>query len=356
MHTLRDMADQPSEWLTETNEVGVMLADSCMYQRIYPKDDPMREESLSLRWSSFYGLALPLVKSGLCVRPLQLDNVRRYANYLDDYKTIVLSYEFMKPESPDLHNAIAQWVRGGGKLLIVGDGSDSFHDIREWWNAGDANYHSPAEHLLQTLGLARDCADGVYAVEQGFVGVFGTHPAKIAQEGDVCDAYLARFTAMLNAANVELKPSNKLLLRRGPYVVVGVLDESTDSLCTVSGTYVDLYDDTLSIVSDPSYAPGTVRLLREVGTGAAEILASSGRLSDEEISADALSFTLTGPSQMTAAVRVRLPKSAKIANLKVTAKVDGETIEANVVGEPIGHTALLRFESSPDGVTAKLSW
>lgn len=131
-------------------EIGLLLADSAMYQRQYPhwseeasalKYDgtevaaELSEEQQSiLDWSAFYGLALPLLKHGAFVRPVQLDNAERFPGYLDAYRVLVLSYEFMKPESPGLHQALAQWVRQGGALVYVGDGSDEFHGVREWWN------------------------------------------------------------------------------------------------------------------------------------------------------------------------------------------------------------------------------
>ena len=108
MHTLRQMKDNAdSEWITKTSEVAVMIADSAMFQRICPVeggDD-------SPEFSSFFGLALPLLKGGIAARPVQLDNVKRFAGYLDAYKTMILSYEFMKPQSPDINGVIANWVK-----------------------------------------------------------------------------------------------------------------------------------------------------------------------------------------------------------------------------------------------------
>ena len=43
----------------------------------------------------FYGMSLPLLKYGLPVRPVQLDNVRRFAGYLDTLKVLILSYEYI---------------------------------------------------------------------------------------------------------------------------------------------------------------------------------------------------------------------------------------------------------------------
>ncbi|MBR4942218.1 MAG: hypothetical protein IKZ19_09500, partial [Clostridia bacterium] len=99
-HMLREMKDHSGKWLTESEEIGVLPADSGMYQCRYPVGDPKKKETDTINFSSFYGMAMPLMKGGICVRPVQLDNIRRYANYLEPYTTLVLSYEFMKPESP----------------------------------------------------------------------------------------------------------------------------------------------------------------------------------------------------------------------------------------------------------------
>ena len=120
--------------------------------------DFRRKGTRSFSIFPFYGLSLPL-KHGIPVRPLQLDNVRRYPGYLAPYRVLVLSYEFIKPEYPDIHNALAQWVQDGGALIYVGDDSDPYHGIRSWWNNDrkdepfGSKYNSPREHLFERLGL-----------------------------------------------------------------------------------------------------------------------------------------------------------------------------------------------------------
>ena len=355
MHTLRDMQDQPAEWISKTCEVGVILADSAMYQRVYPEGDPAREESQTVLWSPFYGISLPLIKQGLFVRHVQLDNVRLYAGYLDGYRTLVLSYEFMKPDSPDLHNAISQWVNEGGSLMVVGDGSDSFHSIRAWWNQSGADYNNPTEHLYECLGLGRTPTDGVYAVGKGQVCVHGVHPGAIAKEPEKCDAYFAAFTALMEAAGQQFTPGNDLVLRRGPYVVSAVLDEARCEFGrTIKGVYVDMFSDTLEVVQNPMVAPGEVALWYDVSAAeVGEIIAASGRVDGYVESDDGISFTLTGPSAMTAMIRVAIPAGATPA-LKVTVK--GESVAATIDAESQGNTALIKFASTPDGATVTVTW
>ncbi|MBQ7319076.1 MAG: DUF4350 domain-containing protein [Clostridia bacterium] len=356
MHTLRDMEGQPATWDSNTQEVGIMLADSAMYQRVYPEGDPAREESQTVLWSPFYGISLPLIKQGLFVRPVQLDNVRRYAGYLNSYRTLVLSYEFMKPDSPDLHNAIASWVQEGGTLMVVGDGSDSFHDIRAWWNQSGADYANPTEHLYECLGLGRTPADGVYSVGKGQVCVHGVHPSAIAKEPEKCDAYLGAFTALMEAAKQPFTPGNDLVMRRGPYVVSAALDESQyEAARTINGTYIDMFSDELEVVQNPVLQPGDVALWYDVNAAEEpDILAASGRVEDYALGEDGMTFTLIGPSAMKAALRIRLPRGKTAAT--VSASVDGEAISASVAVEALGGTALVNFESNPAGVKVELKW
>lgn len=355
MHTLRDMQGQEASWITDTKEVGVMLADSAMYQRVYPEGDPAREASESVLWSPFYGMTLPLIKSGLFVRPVQLDNVRRYAGYLNHYRTLVLSYELMKPDSPDLHNAIAAWVNEGGRLMVVGDETDSFHAIRAWWNRSGADYRTPTEHLYECLGLGRTPESGVYPVGRGQVCVHRVHPANIAKDSAQCDAYLAAFGAMMAAADEPFTQGNALLMRRGPYVVSAVLDESCcDESITVKGTFVELFDNDLQVVKNPVMNPGDVALWYDVTTAdPGDILAASGRIEDYQASEDGLTFRLIGPSEMNSMIRIAVPAGA-FPSLSVT--VGGERISSSIEVEALGNTALIQFASTPDGATVQIDW
>ena len=58
----------------------------------------------------------------------------------------------MKPNSPDFHFALSEWVQNGGALLYVGDGSDPYHGVPSWWNTGKKKDKTPAEHLFRSMG------------------------------------------------------------------------------------------------------------------------------------------------------------------------------------------------------------
>ncbi len=313
MHTLRQMAGQRGcKWLSETAEVGIAIADSAMFQRIYPRGSA---PEYSDHFNAFYGLALPLVKSGLAARPVQLDNIRRFPAYLDAYKTLVLSYEFCKPASPDINVAIAGWVQAGGVLVYVGDDTDPFHRAKDWWNTA-ANYRNPAEHLFEVLGLGRVPQNGTYRVGQGTVTVIRRYPGLLAHSADHADAYRSTVFYLLQKNGLDLIPTPSFKLRRGSYIVTAVMDEGDGGEEILSGMYVNLYDTALPVVTDPVLKVGSVGLwydlTRIYKTEGCEILALSGRADKLRRSPRSLSFTFRGPSEMTAAARIwtaRPPKS-----------------------------------------------
>ncbi len=321
MHALRDMKDQREiRWEGDNTEVAVAIADSAMFQRIYPGDENYTSidsgsANGALEFSPFYGLTLPLVKAGIAARPIQLDNVRRFPAYLDPYKTLVLSYEYMKPASPDIHEGLAGWVKNGGTLVYIGDGRDPFHRVREWWNSGENRYATPAEHLMQSLGLGKNPAAGTYDVGEGRVIVRIESPARLAEDADASDAYRDAMLALLGRG-----ATSSLILHRGAYAVTARMDEGDEGPDVLRGTYIDLFDDGLAVVEDPALTPDSVGLWYDVDkidkSAPAFLIALSGRAEKIAVSQRSLKFVSRSPSEMTVAARIRTkrpPKSVKIA-------------------------------------------
>ncbi len=321
MHALRDMKDQREiRWEGDNTEVAVAIADSAMFQRIYPGDENYTSidsgsANGALEFSPFYGLTLPLVKAGIAARPIQLDNVRRFPAYLDPYKTLVLSYEYMKPASPDIHEGLAGWVKNGGTLVYIGDGRDPFHRVREWWNSGENRYTTPAEHLMQSLGLGKNPAAGTYDVGEGRVIVRIESPARLAEDADASDAYRDAMLALLGRG-----ATSSLILHRGAYAVTARMDEGDEGPDVLRGTYIDLFDDGLAVVEDPALTPDSVGLWYDVDkidkSAPAFLIALSGRAEKIAVSQRSLKFVSRSPSEMTVAARIRTkrpPKSVKIA-------------------------------------------
>jgi len=342
MHLLRDMKSQSDvEWLSETPEVGVLIADSAMFQRICPAEGGDDGDE----FSSFFGLALPLVKAGIAARPVQLDNIRRFAGYLDSYRTLVLSYEFMKPSSPDINGMTAEWVRNGGRLVYVGDGSDPFCGVREWWNAGENDYTNPAEHLFEAMGLSRTPEDGVYHIGAGSVTVIRQAPRTLALEADAAEKYLTQVKSIVGDASRSC-----LILRRSSYVIAAAMDEGDDTPAVLNGTYIDLFDHNLSVLEDVILSSGQVGLYFDVSridkSQSSEIIALSGRAEKVKYGQRSLAFVSRSPSEMTVTGRIwtkRPPKS-----------ITADGIELSFEYEPDSETSCFSYPSDGKPVSVKI--
>ena len=95
---LNDMEQADVSWDCGTRGIGVVVSDTMMFQRGEPSpSDP--------DLGSFYGLAMPLVKHGMPAEPVQLENAIPGA----DTKVLLMTYEGMKPMTPDVH---APWPPG----------------------------------------------------------------------------------------------------------------------------------------------------------------------------------------------------------------------------------------------------
>ena len=346
MHTLRDMRDQKdTEWITKTADVGILMADSAMFQRFIPPAEGENDPS----FSGFYGQALPLLKAGVSARPIQLDNVRRFAGYLDPYKTLVLSYEYMKPSAPDIHHALAGWVRSGGTLLYVAQSGDPFRTVSEWWNSGLNAYDEPAEHLFESLGLGRTPADGVYEIGQGCAVILSVSPKTLAKDPAASDAYRDIVLGLLGA-----EASSALILRRGAYYVTAVMDEGDPAAVELKGFYINLYDDRLPVIEDPLLETGSVGLWYDVSridkTESSDILAIGARAERIEYGQRSLSFVSRAPSEMAVAARIwtrRPPKSVKVT-------ANGKTTALSFDYEPGSETSYFTYPSDGTPVKVKI--
>ncbi len=353
MHTLRDMKDQTEiKWETDTREVGVLLSDSAMFQRIYPDEYPQSAENEIAAYWPFFGIALPILKRGVCVRPVQLDNVRRYVGYLDRYQTLVLSYDFMKPTSPDINTALVGWVQNGGKLIYVGDGSDPFDSIQSWWNREGLDYNGPAEQLFEAMGLSRVPQQGCYAVGKGTVCYYPKTPRTIAANAEVSDDYAAAIGDWIGGYPKD----SELVLRRGNYVVAAGMDEFKQDRMpyTVKGLYIDLFDHQLSVVRDPQLYPGEVHLWYDAAkidrSQPAEVLAVSGRMEKLEISQRTLLVKIKGPADMVGCMRIYTARQPK----EILVTVKGKTEPSSHIYDIASRTSYFNYPSCPEGVTVKV--
>ena len=289
--------------------VAVLMANSLMFQRSPRKVEGYDDPQLS----NFYGEALPLVKRGVPVSIVHLENVA-YPDTWKGVKVLLMSYSNMKPLDPEAHKHIAAWVKAGGRLIYSGRDDDAFQRVQEWWNKNGNSYGAPSEHLFQLMGMPEKAAEGEYKYGKGKVYVIRKDPKEFALKagGD------AELMDIVRKSYGRLEEKNSFLLQRGPYVIAAVVDESEagDAPLQLKGDYIDLFSHELSYTSAPVVEPGTQAYLYDLRKVSdrrrPHIIASASRIYDEEHpSANEYRFMAKGPKNTKNIVCILLPRKSK---------------------------------------------
>ncbi|MHB9008332.1 MAG: hypothetical protein ACYDC1_15520 [Limisphaerales bacterium] len=331
-NALNDMNQSPVKWDCGTGRIGVVISDSLMFQR----GDPTPSDP---HLSHFYGLSLPLLKRGMPVTPVQLENAI-FPGFLDDLDLILLTYHGMKPLTPDVHPPLAAWVRQGGVLVVCDDDSDPYNSVREWWNSGGESHSTPREHLWEQLGLKPDTAPGLHRVGRGRVLWRKTDPAAFARESDGDSQLFAALRESTAGTRIRWRETNHLLLRRGRYLVAAGLDESVSAPAkTLRGRFVNLFDPELRVRTEVVLTPGSRWFLLDLDRTTRrgpEILASAGKALSATASRGEFRATVEGVIDTPAAILLRVPRKP----VRVT--LAGETLES-VRHEPAGNLLWIHF-------------
>jgi hypothetical protein len=316
-NALNEMEQTNVAWDCGATGLGVLIGDSLMFER----GDPSPSDA---GLNHIYGLALPFLKRGLPVQPVQLEDAV-IPGYLDHFHCLLLTYRGMKPLTPEVHRPLAEWVRRGGLLVVCDDDGDPFNAVREWWNTNGLRYATPRQHLFEQLGLAKDDPNPSSA-GQGRVVWIHRDPSQIAASPDG-DALLA--DAVRGAArNMETSPAphfqwgetNCLLLRRGPFVIAAGLDESIGGPArTLRGRFINLFDSELSLQREVTLAPATRFVLLDIDAPEVAdraLLAAGCRAVVQKQGGDAISVLVEGVANTPGAAlfrAARAPRSVLLA-------------------------------------------
>ncbi len=310
---LRDMKGLDAEWIdasdagsetapqpAPTEEIGVLLADSAMYQRAQPTTrdscgddlaDPNKPTPQEIAmFGDYVGLTTPLIKRGVPVASPVLDNLLRQPGYLDKFKVLILSYDFQKPSSPGIHAVLADWVARGGALIFVDSGKDPYNDAKDWWNASSKSYANPGDHLLASFGLEPGRGNCKKSYGKGWVYVDRKRPAFISRSAENGAEYCRLVADAAKETNAPFDERNYFLKRRGPYLLAAALKESTsDNPLQLKGHFVNLFDPNLEIVESIAIQPGERAWLLDLDRATIEapaVLASSCRVESQTTSDD----------------------------------------------------------------------
>ncbi|MBO4547911.1 MAG: hypothetical protein J5758_01720 [Abditibacteriota bacterium] len=340
---LNKMNQKSIEWDCGTRELGILVSDTMMFQRM----DPSPSDSA---FGSFFGMAMPLIKRGMPVAPVQLENVN-IKDYLKPYKVLFVTYEGMKPPREDIHTALADWVKDGGVLVFVDDDRDPYNKVKEWWNSDGKSYSCPRKHLFEALG-AND-TKGAQKIGKGTLIYSKESPAALshAKDGGETFAKIAREAVL--AADMDWNETNYFLLHRGPYVIAAGLDETElTGVRTLTGRFVNIFDPLLTVMNSVQLTPGSRYLLKDLGKldkTKACVLASSSKIAKERAMTDRITFTTEGPAGTTCATRLLLPKKP--------IRLEADNVEVlRAEWDAINSTYLLVYPNDVNPRTVSVFW
>ncbi|WP_069659226.1 hypothetical protein [Arcticibacter eurypsychrophilus] len=337
------------------NGIGVLMGNSLMFQR-FPTHNGFEDP----QFSNFYGQTFPLLKNGVPVQTVHMENLG-FETTLKDIKVLIMSYSNMKPMSDLVHKQLRDWVNKGGVLVYCGRDDDPYQTIMEWWNTKGNKYKAPSENLFQLLGLKVGTKTTKFTVGKGTVHIIRQNPKEFVMQAQASSGYIATIKEAYekDAKAGPLTFKNNLYLERGPYDIVSVMDENTNTTpYKISGPVIDLFDPSLPVLAQKVIKPGEQAFLYNISRmpnkTQPQVLASASRIYNEKTSSNTYSFVAKSPVHTINSMRVRLPALPKEIVIKDS---KGQQLNGfkNSWDDTSG-TCFLSFDNSPEGINVSLTW
>jgi len=341
--------------VTGAEGISVLMGNSLMFQR-FPTHDGYDDPQLS----NFYGNVLPLLKRGIPVKTVHIENLP-YPATLKDTRILLMTYSNMKPMEKEAHGYLEQWVKEGGILIYSGRDDDPFQSVTEWWNSDGLHYPTASAHLFEKLGLEAAPAEGEYRVGQGRVCILRQDPKEYVLHAGGDDKLISTvrhlYEEVAKAGTLEMK--NSFHLTRGNYELIAVMDEGiTNEPFTMEGLFIDLYDPQLPVISTKTVQPGSQSLLFNIASGSEKkkpaVLATAARVYDEKRTKNAYSFIAKSPIETANVMRVFLPDPP--AGCSILNNNGKPATGSNWKWDAASHTMLIQFENHPDGITVNINY
>jgi len=337
------------------NGIGVLMSNTLMFQR-FPTHNGFEDP----QFSNFYGQTFPLLKRGVPVQTVHMENLP-YSSTLKDIKVLVVSYSNMKPVSAKIHTILSNWVKQGGSLIYCGLDDDPYQSVMEWWNTNGNKFSTPSQHLFKLLNIHPTATNQKFTVGKGTVYVIKQNPKEFVMQTNNDSTYLnivkQAYEKDAKAGNLVFK--NNLYLERGLYDMVSVLDENVDTKpYIVKGPVIDLFDPQLPVLAEKIINPGEQAFLydlsRVTNKTRPKVLASASRIYEENILGRSYSFVAKSPVKTLNSVRVLLPSQP--IETKVTDSKGQNIVDLKTSWDTSSNTLYLGLANSPDGIKVDLKW
>jgi hypothetical protein len=341
--------------VTGKNDIGVLMSNSLMFQR-FPNHDDYED----LQFSNFYGQTLPLLKRGVPVQTVHMENLA-YPNTLKNIKVLVMSYSNMKPTSPEVHQQLADWVNNGGVLIYCGRDVDPYQNVMEWWNTKGNNFTAASQHLFKLMGITPVDGQQKYTYGKGTVYIIRQDPKEFVLQPNTDQNYynLVANAHKKDAHAGKIKEKNSFYLERGPYDIISVLDENADTASyKVKGPVIDLFDPQLPVLKNKWVKPGEQSLLFDLrrvdNKNQPQVLAAAARIYEESVQNNEYTFVAKSPVNTVNSMRVLLPREPK--QITVTDS-KGETAgNVKTSWDKKTKTLWMSFDNSPEGIKVDIKW
>jgi hypothetical protein len=384
-----------------TEGIGIVIGDSLLWR------------SLNTEW--FYGLSLPLLMDGIPIEVIPIERVAEYG-YLDEFKILIVDYDRFNPLTAKENEALADWAKQGGTLILIGNGNaQEYSKINEWWQ--DEGFRDPIVHLLALLecGQGRTVlneiprnSNALYDMSKGSSCLAETiQPFSIMQQRFILSgatgvsqtqvAYCVGEKAVIfdvptdkgylvyagipgeyfsqsfagarllrdimcyaceKLAGINYIAPGYLRIDRGEYTAVAALSEDV----IMEGYFMDVFDHELSIVRDPKVEQGNRALFVNVSkamSGMEEsnkprVLFAGTQLQSLKEGEHATEYIALGPEGTY--VSTRMLCNGQKPKTVMFHTGGGKEHYGFWVYDDKSDTVLLRYPADADGVLVKVEW
>jgi hypothetical protein len=354
INALKHMS-KSSNHVSGSQGIGVLMSNSMLYQRT-----PVVGKNEDPALSNFYGMALPLLKQGIPVKLKIAENLK-YPRYLKNTKLLIMTYSDMKPLSPKVDKYIATWVKQGGVLMYYGRDDDVYQHVNEWWDNGKYHYKTPSQDLFHRMNLHVDSSQTKYSFGIGTIYIIRKDPKELVMQKHGDRQFIAFVKkAYKTKTGKKLKIKNSFYIKRGPYYIGAVMNESETKDTTslrIKGPVIDLFNPDLPVLNEKIVKPGQETFLydlKNVNHQQPKILCSAAGISNVKKGPSSYIFTAKGPLNTQNAMRILLPsKPSKVLVKDTNGKKETDEHSS---WDASTNTLLLRFANSPQSKQVSLHW